>query len=176
MVGNGRKGHGRARVCCPGSCSFVCARNRFAALDRRTRTLGPILSAPYPRPHTLGRILSALIRGPKFTTLAPRPLIIAPRVRPSCRLFWADRIVEKARNWFNRAVKLDPDNGDAWAYFLKFEIEQGTDETRQDVIARTVQAEPRHGLVWPTVAKAVGNARKTPEEILALTAAALDNA
>ena len=97
-------------------------------------------------------------------------------MRPSCRLFWADRIVEKARNWFNRAVKLDPDNGDAWAYFLKFEIEQGTDETRQDVIARTVQAEPRHGLVWPTVAKAVGNARKTPEEILALTAAALDNA
>ena len=97
-------------------------------------------------------------------------------VRTSGRLFWADRIVEKARNWFNRAVKLDPDNGDSWAYFLKFEIEQGTDESRQDVIARAVQAEPRHGLVWPTVAKAVGNGRKTIEEILALTAVALDAA
>jgi pre-mRNA-processing factor 6 len=93
-----------------------------------------------------------------------------------CRLFWADRIVDKARSWFNRAVKLDPDNGDAWAYFLRFEIEQGTDASRQELIARAVQAEPRHGLVWPTVAKAAANARKSTEEILAHTAAALDAA
>jgi len=91
------------------------------------------------------------------------------------RLFWADRIIDKARNWFNRAVKLDPDNGDAWAYFLKFELDQGTDETRQDVISRAVQAEPHHGLVWPAIAKAVENAGKTTEQILALTAAALDS-
>ena len=103
-----------------------------------------------------------------------RVLVVDATVVCRRRLFWADRIVDKARNWFNRAVKLDPDNGDAWAYFLKFELEHGNDESRQDMITRAVQAEPRHGLVWPTVAKAVGNAGKNTEQILALTAASLD--
>lgn len=31
------------------------------------------------------------------------------------RLLSADRKVKKARNWFERAVTADPDNGDAWA-------------------------------------------------------------
>ncbi|KAJ1951565.1 U4/U6 x U5 tri-snRNP complex subunit Prp1 [Linderina macrospora] len=39
------------------------------------------------------------------------------------RLFWSERRVEKARTWFERAAKADPDYGDAWAWWLKFETD-----------------------------------------------------
>jgi pre-mRNA-processing factor 6 len=43
------------------------------------------------------------------------------------KLFWEDRKIEKARTWFNRGVTTDPDLGDLWAYFLKFEMQHGTE-------------------------------------------------
>ena len=43
------------------------------------------------------------------------------------RLFWSERKINKARDWFHRTVKIDPDLGDAWAYFYKFEISHGTE-------------------------------------------------
>ena len=33
----------------------------------------------------------------------------------------------KAREWFLRTVKIDPDLGDAWAYFYRFEQTHGTE-------------------------------------------------
>ena len=33
----------------------------------------------------------------------------------------------KAREWFQRAVKIDPDLGDTWAHFYKFELQHGTE-------------------------------------------------
>lgn len=44
-----------------------------------------------------------------------------------CRLFWSERKLKKAREWFQRAVKIDPDLGDTWAYFYKFELIHGTE-------------------------------------------------
>lgn len=41
------------------------------------------------------------------------------------RLFWAERKVEKARLWLQRAVDADKDNGDLWAWWLKFERQHG---------------------------------------------------
>ena len=38
------------------------------------------------------------------------------------------RKTEKARKWFNRAVTLDPDNGDSHAAYYKFELKSGTAE------------------------------------------------
>ena len=35
--------------------------------------------------------------------------------------------MNKSREWFQRAVKIDPDLGDAWAYFYKFELQHGTE-------------------------------------------------
>lgn len=52
------------------------------------------------------------------------------------RLFHADRKLEKARTWFNRAVTLNPDFGDAWAYWYKLEQQHGTDDTRKQVVKR----------------------------------------
>lgn len=45
------------------------------------------------------------------------------------RLFWAERKIEKARHWFERAVSA-PENpsdtwGDIWAWWLKFERQHG---------------------------------------------------
>ena len=43
------------------------------------------------------------------------------------KLFWAERKISKCREWFNRTLKLDPDLGDAWAYFYKFELLNGNE-------------------------------------------------
>ncbi len=42
-------------------------------------------------------------------------------------MFWAERLTSKARSWFTRTVKLESDLGDAWAYFYKFELLNGTE-------------------------------------------------
>lgn len=41
------------------------------------------------------------------------------------RLFWQERKIEKARQWFGRAESADKDNGDMWAWWLKFERQHG---------------------------------------------------
>uniref|UniRef100_A0A0C9S9J4 TSA: Wollemia nobilis Ref_Wollemi_Transcript_239_3443 transcribed RNA sequence n=1 Tax=Wollemia nobilis TaxID=56998 RepID=A0A0C9S9J4_9CONI len=82
------------------------------------------------------------------------------------KLFWHDRKVDKARNWFNRAVTLAPDNGDFWAQYYKFELQHGTEEIQQDVLKRCIAAEPRHGERWTSISKAVENSHQPIEAIL----------
>jgi pre-mRNA-processing factor 6 len=43
------------------------------------------------------------------------------------RVLWADRAIERAREWFARATATDPDLGDVWAWWLKFERQHGTE-------------------------------------------------
>ena len=43
------------------------------------------------------------------------------------RVLWADRVIERARDWFGRATATDPDLGDVWAWWLKFERQHGTE-------------------------------------------------
>ena len=50
------------------------------------------------------------------------PLIIST----VARLFWTERKIEKARQWFERAVKINQDIGDIWGWWLKFERQHGT--------------------------------------------------
>mmetsp|Transcript_40439 Transcript_40439/g.41250 ORF Transcript_40439/g.41250 Transcript_40439/m.41250 type:complete len:969 (+) Transcript_40439:134-3040(+) len=96
------------------------------------------------------------------------------------RLFDKDRKYAKARKWFNRAVTLAPDLGDAWAYFYSFELQQCATEAAssgtgsgpgpvsstssgatavdgkslaEDVLNRCVAADPRHGELWCAVSK-----------------------
>jgi pre-mRNA-processing factor 6 len=64
------------------------------------------------------------------------------------KLFWAERKTQKCREWLMRTVKLEPDLGDAWIYFYKFELIHGTPEQQEDVKNRCVQAEPKHGDIW----------------------------
>lgn len=41
------------------------------------------------------------------------------------QLFWHERKIEKARTWMERSIKADPDCGDAWAAWYRFELEKG---------------------------------------------------
>lgn len=44
--------------------------------------------------------------------------------------------MDKARSWFNRAVTLEPDVGDFWAQYYKFELQFGSPEAQQQVLDR----------------------------------------
>ncbi|KAI3436782.1 hypothetical protein D9Q98_006193 [Chlorella vulgaris] len=80
--------------------------------------------------------------------------------------FWEDRKVDKARSWFNRAVTLNPDIGDFWASYYKFETQFGGPEQQEAVLKRFLAAEPRHGERWQRVAKDPAQAHAKPEAVL----------
>ncbi|TDZ67253.1 Pre-mRNA-splicing factor prp1 [Colletotrichum trifolii] len=90
------------------------------------------------------------------------------------RIFWGERKLEKAQNWFEKALVLDSDNGDTWAWYYKFLLQHGTDEKRADVINKCVLNEPRHGELWQSVAKQPTNARLGTEQVLNLVAEAIE--
>jgi len=107
------------------------------------------------------------------------------------RIFWAERKLEKAQNWFEKSILLDSDLGDTWAWYYKFLLQHGTDvsfsprmgdlktngiwqEKRADVIAKAQLSEPRHGEVWQSVSKDPKNAGKKTEDILKLVAGLLE--
>ncbi|KAH9173056.1 PRP1 splicing factor, N-terminal-domain-containing protein [Lactarius sanguifluus] len=74
------------------------------------------------------------------------------------RLFWAERKIDKARQWFERAIGANPDVGDAQA---------------EDVAARCTAAEPHHGATWQAIAKDDANRGRSTRELLELVTAAL---
>jgi pre-mRNA-processing factor 6 len=82
------------------------------------------------------------------------------------KLFWMERRLDKARKWFTRAVTLNPDLGDAWGVFYKFEVQEGTEETRMDVSNKCIAADPHHGEMWTKVSKAIENSNLKTEQIL----------
>ncbi|KAF7116079.1 hypothetical protein CNMCM5793_004000 [Aspergillus hiratsukae] len=89
----------------------------------------------------------------------------------AARIFWgAERALEKAMRWFEKAIVADSDHGDGWAWYYKFLLQHGTEEKRADVVAKCVATEPKHGEVWQSVAKDPANARKSTEEILKMVA------
>ena len=90
------------------------------------------------------------------------------------RIFWGERRLEKAASWFEKAILLDSDLGDTWAWYYKFVCQHGTDEKREEVISKCVLSEPKHGEVWQAVAKDPKNWGKGIEEILKLVAAKLE--
>ncbi|CAK7240122.1 MAG: U4/U6 x U5 tri-snRNP complex subunit Prp1 [Sporothrix thermara] len=89
------------------------------------------------------------------------------------RIFWGERKLERAQNWFEKALVLDADIGDSWAWYYKFLLQHGTAEKRADVISKCVMNDPRHGEHWQAIAKDPRNASKNVEEILKLVAAEL---
>uniref|UniRef100_A0AAY5F3Q4 Pre-mRNA-processing factor 6 n=1 Tax=Electrophorus electricus TaxID=8005 RepID=A0AAY5F3Q4_ELEEL len=91
------------------------------------------------------------------------------------KLFWSERKITKAREWFLRTVKIEPDLGDAWAFFYKFELQHGTEEQQEEVKKRCENAEPRHGELWCTESKHILNWQKKIGEILVLVAVKIKN-
>jgi pre-mRNA-processing factor 6 len=50
------------------------------------------------------------------------------------QLYWADRRIEKAREWFKRAMSAGPGFGDGWGWWLKFEHQHEMAAQQEDVI------------------------------------------
>jgi pre-mRNA-processing factor 6 len=115
------------------------------------------------RPQRKARSVDALKK------CADDPLVICT----VARLFWAERKIEKARQWFDRAVSAGPDIGDAWGWWLKFERQHGTAVQEEEVIRRCIGAEPRHGATWQPIAKDDNNRGRSIKEILELVAGVL---
>ncbi|KAJ2548858.1 U4/U6 x U5 tri-snRNP complex subunit Prp1 [Coemansia sp. RSA 1933] len=95
------------------------------------------------------------------------------------RLFWSERRLDKARSWFERATRCDPDYGDAWAWWLRFELSLSAEDSDERVLLveqMCAKADPHHGLTWPIVAKDPANARLPSSEILHKVAQALGSA
>ncbi|KAF2455314.1 pre-mRNA-splicing factor prp1 [Lineolata rhizophorae] len=90
------------------------------------------------------------------------------------RIFWAERRLDKAATWFEKAVLADADQGDSWAWYFKFLLQHGEDDKREDVVSKCVLSEPKHGEVWQEVAKDPANAGKSTEEILKMVVARLE--
>lgn len=90
------------------------------------------------------------------------------------RIFWGERRLEKAASWFEKAILLDADRGDTWAWYYKFVCQHGTEEKREEVVSKCVLSEPRHGEVWQSVAKDPKNWGKGVEEILKVVAARIE--
>ncbi|OQE13117.1 hypothetical protein PENFLA_c054G01577 [Penicillium flavigenum] len=90
------------------------------------------------------------------------------------RIFWGERRLEKAMTWFEKAIVLDSDYGDGWAWYYKFLMQHGTEEKRSDVVSKCISMEPKHGEVWQSIAKDPVNAYKTTEEILKLVASTIN--
>ena len=86
-------------------------------------------------------------------------------------MIWCDpNKIHKCREWFNKTVKIDPDLGDAWAYFYKFELLNGTEDQQEEVKRRCVSVEPHHGENWCNVSKNIANWCLSIDQILVLVA------
>ncbi|KAJ7119618.1 PRP1 splicing factor, N-terminal-domain-containing protein [Mycena epipterygia] len=93
------------------------------------------------------------------------------------RLFWTERKIDKARDWFSRATDAATadglDIGDIWAWWLDFEREYGTQDQQLAVISACSTAAPKHGRVWESISKEDANVLKGVAEILELVSAVI---
>lgn len=117
-----------------------------------------------PRPARKTKMLDAL----KKANNDPRVVLTIARV------FWSERKLDKARSWLEKAAAADPDMGEIWAWWLRFEQQHGTQEQQKAVIDKCVQAEPKHGPLWQSVSKDPKQVGKTTEQVLKIVSSQLD--
>ena len=117
-----------------------------------------------PRPQRKSKSVDALKRCDND------PAVIAS----IANLFWLDRKMDKARGWFNRAVTLNPDVGDHWAAYFKFETRHGDEDAVNAVVKRCAEAAPKHGEAWCRVAKRVENWHEPVDALLRKCAREVD--
>lgn len=85
-------------------------------------------------------------------------------------LFGQDGKDAKARKWFDRAVQVDRDHGDAWACYYAYLAQRKDEEHMEKVKEQCVAAEPKHGEIWTSVTKDMQHRHKSTAEHLVLAA------
>jgi len=113
-----------------------------------------------PRQKRMARAVEALRRVPQD------PILITA----VARFFWTEQREDKGRTWIEKALKLDPDYGDAWAWYYRLESDEAK---KDDIVSRCIAADPHHGEKWQEIAKLPINARRKTDEILKIVAASL---
>lgn len=86
------------------------------------------------------------------------------------KLFWSERKVEKCREWMTRTVKLEPDLGDSWVNYYKFELLHGTVDQQEDIKKRCIASEPKHGELWCKYSKDIRYWKESIEFFLLMAA------
>ena len=86
------------------------------------------------------------------------------------KLFWSERKLTKAREWLTRTVKLEPDLGDSWIHFYKFELLHGTQEQIDEVKRQCIDKDPKHGPLWCSYSKDIKHWQEKTEFFLLLGA------
>lgn len=94
------------------------------------------------------------------------------------RDFWQSGKLSKAKTWFERAIKRDPDNGDCWIWFYKFlETKAGgpgkTDKDVESLLEGFKLADPHHGLEWVKYMKDPANFGMNVVDVLKLASNAV---
>lgn len=86
------------------------------------------------------------------------------------KYFFCQGKVKKSRKWFNKAIEINPDFGDAWGYYYKLEKIWGTEHQEEHVLIGCIQADPCQGTEWMAFRKEIDNWTLTAEELLELFA------
>lgn len=94
------------------------------------------------------------------------------------RDFWQNGKLNKAKTWFERAIKRDSDNGDCWIWFYKFLKAKDDNPTKpsqdmQSLLEAFKAADPHHGLIWTSFIKDPNNFGKDIVDVMSLAASTL---
>ena len=82
------------------------------------------------------------------------------------KLYGQEKHIDKARLWFDSAIKSNPDYGDAWVYYYRLEKQLGDDIKAEEIMKRCAESNSKYGEIWIKVSKDIKNWKMKPEEIL----------
>ena len=92
----------------------------------------------------------------------------------AARIFHSERKLEKAISWYERALAVDPDMGDTWAFYYKFLLQHGKKAKIAEVVGKCEANRPKHGEVWAAIVKNPRNVGKGVQEMLKMAADLLE--
>merc|ERR1712032_1213997 len=82
------------------------------------------------------------------------------------KLFAKEKNIEKARTWFDNAIRSNPEFGDAWIYYYKLEKQFGDEKRAMEIIRKCIENSPKFGELWISFSKDIANWKLKPNEIL----------
>lgn len=80
------------------------------------------------------------------------------------RLFWRDRKLINAREWFQKTIQLDKQYGDVWFYYYQFELENGNHLNQFEIQFQNFN--PKYGQLWLSLKKNIQNYNLSNLDIL----------
>jgi pre-mRNA-processing factor 6 len=81
------------------------------------------------------------------------------------RMYANDQLFDKARKWYENAIRINPTNGDILIHY--YNLEKYLDENNsEDILKRCREANPTSGFIWKTISKNIENAKLKTDEII----------